>query len=163
MNNVLDLLTKIGIDYQVIKHPIFDSVNASTSYHAENNLPGSRVKNLFLRNKKGDQHFLFCVVPTKPFDKALFKSISDQKCGFADNDRLHKYLGLKPGHVSPFGLMNDTQKQVQVFLDQDLLEYEYLYFHPNIPEVSIQMKPDDILKAIEHLGYEINIVEYQIP
>ncbi len=160
MENVLSLLKQLSVDYQLIEHPIFSGVGASTAYHQEKKLPGSRVKNLFLRNKKGNQHFLFCVKPFKEFDKKIFKELSGHKCGFADSLRLEQNLGLKPGHVSPFGLINDSEKHVQVFFDQDLLEEDFLYFHPNLPEASLQIKPDDILKIISHLGYEVQVVEY---
>ncbi len=149
---IYERLDSLNIRYNVYEHPHFDSCEVSSKYHASNNLPGVRSKNLFLRNKNGKKHFLLVLPHSIDFNKTRFREISEQKCGFADSERLMKYLGTTPGSVSPFSLICDTQSHTVVYIEDSLLEAEYLHLHPNRNDKSIQIKPQDVLKFIDSLG-----------
>jgi Ala-tRNA(Pro) deacylase len=87
----------------------------------------------------------------------LEKRLKQGKLTFASDKRLKKYLGVEPGSVSPFGLINDTEKNVHVFIDEKLKEFERLTFHPNINTASLVIPASDFLKF---LGYTGNTFEY---
>ena len=71
-----------------------------------------------------------------------------------------KYLGLKPGSVSPFGLINDTDKHVQLFIDEDLLQAERLSFHPNINTTTLVISTEDFLKYLNFQGNIFNVMAF---
>lgn len=94
---------------------------------------GALCKNLFLRNKKGNHHYLVIAEHRRPVDlKALAKLLRDDRLSFASDERLHRHLGVTPGAVSPFGLIHDEARAVMVIVDEGLREAEYLSFHPNV-------------------------------
>ena len=93
----------------------------------------THCKNLFLRNQKGNRHYLVVLEHSKRADlKAVADQIGDGKLSFASPERLMTHLGLTPGSVSPFGLINDRDHAVRVVLDRDLKSADALAFHPNI-------------------------------
>ena len=122
-------LDALGITYQAITHqPVFTAEDAAEPWR---DFPGARVKNLFLRNKKGDRHYLVILPIEKQADlRQLVKVIGDDRLSFGSADRLHARLGLAPGSVSPFGLINDTDQSVRVIVDADLRVVERLIFTP---------------------------------
>ena len=86
---------------------------------------GTLCKNLFLRDAKGKRHFLVTCDEKKTVDlKALGRTLGAGNLSFASEERLEKYLGLKQGSVSPFGLMNDTDHAVEFFIDKDLIPWK---------------------------------------
>ena len=113
-------------------------------------LPGVRVKNLFLRNKKGDRHYLAIVPVAKRVDlKDLVKTLGDDRLSFGSPDRLMAELGLTPGSVSPFGLLNDPDGSVIVIVDEDLRGAGGLIFHPNINTASVVISWDDLERFLK--------------
>ena len=128
---VYEVLTKLGIEYEVVTHPaVFTSAEAE-QYRTL--FEGSRCKNLFLRNGKGDTHYLVIIDQAKEMNlKGVALELNEKRLGFASPQRLAKYLGLTPGSVSAFGLINNTDKNVVVVLDEDLEREEKINFHPNI-------------------------------
>ena len=76
------------------------------------------------------------------------------KLSFASEKRMEKYLGLKPGSVSPFGLVNDEEHHVYVFLDENLLQAEKLSFHPNDNRASLAIKREDFIRYMDAVGNE---------
>ncbi len=153
-NSILDVLKNLEITFEYYEHPSFDTCEVSSEFHVSQGFPGQRAKNLFLRNKNGKQHFLVMLPHHKDFDKTYFREISGQKCGLASDDRLDKYLKVKPGHVSPLALINDTEREVQVYLDEELMNSSYIHIHPGENTSSVQLMPEDLLKFLNHLGYE---------
>ena len=95
-------------------------------------IPATPVKNLFLRNKKGDRHYLVILGVDKQADlRQLVKVIGDDRLSFGSPERLMAHLGVTPGSVSPFGLIHDRLGTVRVIVDRDLRSAERLIFHPN--------------------------------
>ena len=129
-------LDALGIAYQSFEHPaVFTSEEAHVHWR---DLPGIRCKNLFLRNKKGDRHYLVIVPVSKRVDlKDLVRALGDDRLSFGSPDRLMAELGLTPGSVSPFGLLNDPDGSVMVIVDEDLRGADGLIFHPNINTASV--------------------------
>src|SRR5262249_51069154 len=123
-------------------------------------IPASRVKNLFLRNKKGDRHYLVILPIEKEADlRRLVKVIGDDRLSFGSPDRLMARLGLTPGSVPPFGLINDATKNVRVIIDDTLRKADRLIFHPNINSASVTISFQDLERFLAERG---NIVRYLI-
>jgi len=101
-------LDALGISYERHEHPaVFTAADASQFWDP---IPGVQCKNLFLRNKKGDRHYLVVVEIGKRVDlKDLVRTVADDRLSFGSAERLMAELGLTPGSVSPFGLINDAE------------------------------------------------------
>ena len=129
-------LDGLRIPYQPFEHPpVFTSEEADVHWRG---LPGVRCKNLFLRNKKGSHHYLVIVPISKRVDlKDLVAILGDDRLSFGSPERLMAELGLTPGSVSPFGLLNDPDGSVVVIVDEDLRGADGLIFHPNINTASV--------------------------
>jgi len=136
-------LDALGIAYERYEHPaVFTAEDASTYW---NPIPGTQCKNLFLRNKKGDRHYLVVLEISKRADlKDLVRLLGDDRLSFGSPERLMDRLGLTPGSVSPFGLINDADGSVRVLIDRDLKGAERLIFHPNINTASVVVSWSDL-------------------
>lgn len=153
---VYDVLDGLGITYEKYEHPpVFTAEEAAEHWKG---IPATRVKNLFLRNKKGDRHYLVILGVEKQADlRHLVQVIGDDRLSFGSPDRLLARLGLTPGSVSPFGLINDTDGSVRVIIDADLRAAERLVFHPNINTASLSISFADFEKF---LAARSNIVRF---
>jgi len=148
---VFATLDVLGIAYQTVTHPpVFTAEEAAEHWR---DLPGARVKNLFLRNKKGDRHYLVILPIEKQADlRQLVKVIGDDRLSFGSAERLHARLGLTPGSVSPFGLINDSNQSVRVIVDADLRAAERLIFHPNDNRASVSIGLADFERFLTWRG-----------
>lgn len=154
---VYTALSALGISYETYEHPaVFTAEDAARHW---TRIPATPVKNLFLRNKKGDRHYLVILGIEKEADlRQLVKIIGDDRLSFASSERLMARMGLTPGSVSPFGLINDATQTVRVILDQDLKRAERLIFHPNINTASVAIAFDDLLQFLAWRGNEVRFV-----
>ena len=139
---VLSKLDALAIPYQLYTHPpVFTAEEAVEHWAA---IPGTPVKNLFLRNKKGDRHYLVILGIEKQANlRDLVRMIGDDRLSFGSAERLMQQLGLTPGSVSPFGLLNDAKGHVIVIVDDELRRAERLIFHPNINTASLTIAVPD--------------------
>jgi Ala-tRNA(Pro) deacylase len=135
-------LDAMGIAYTAYEHPpIFTGEEASEHWK---DVPGVGIKNLFLRNKKGDRHYLVILNVDKQVDlRHLVKVIGDDRFSFGSPERLMSHLGVTPGSVSVFGLLHDGSRSVQVIVDSDLRSAERLIFHPNDNRASVSISFQD--------------------
>ncbi len=159
MNAVYKILQDLGITFKEYQHPAVFTCEEAEKYR-NGNMEGAKIKNLFLRNKKGNKHYLLITSAFKSIDlKVVGETIGEKKIGFASADRMKKYLGLTPGSVSPFGLINDKSKEVIVILDKKILADDILNFHPNINTATIGISKEDFFKFLEWAGNEIVEIE----
>ncbi len=153
---VFEVLEQLGIDYNCKEHPPVFTVEEAEEVWKD--IRGTHCKNLFLRDQKGKRHFLVVLEHLK---QANLQDLSDQigagKLSFASEKRLSKYLGLETGAVSPFGLINDRQKEVEVILDKDLKKAEFVNFHPNVNTATVTITFKDFERFLDWCG---NAVEY---
>jgi Ala-tRNA(Pro) deacylase len=146
-----DSLNELGISYTRHEHPPVYTVDEAEKYWQD--IEGTHCKNLFLRNSKGNQHFLVVLEHSKRVDlNQLAEKTGAGKLSFASAGRLEKYLGLETGAVSPFGLINDTNKEVQLVLDKDLKRSEQVNFHPNVNTATLTVTYSDFERFLEHCG-----------
>ena len=155
--DILKYLESIDIKYNLYEHEaVFtvDEAKICTGY-----IPGIHCKNLFLRNKKGNQHYLVVLKEDREINlKELSKRLKTTNLSFASKDRLYKYLKLTPGSVSPFGLINDEENHVKVILGEVILNSETIAFHPNRNTATINIKTNDLKKYLKEQGYNFKIL-----
>lgn len=146
-----ELLDKLEIDYHYREHPPVNTIEDATKYWK--NYDSGRCKNIFLRNHKGNRHYLVILEHLRKLNmKDLESRLKQGKLTFASEKRLMKYLGVKPGSVSPFGLINDNNTHVHLFIDKKLLDFNNLSFHPNDNTASLIISLDDFIKYLKHQG-----------
>ena len=151
---VYNTLDQLDISYARYEHPPVYTVDEAKQYWQD--IKGSHAKNLFLRNNKGSRHYLVVLEETKTADlKALSTQLDAGKLSFASERRLMEHLGLEAGSVSPFGLINDSQKAVTVVIDRDLSRNGLVNFHPNVNTATITVTNQDFEKFLKHCGSEI--------
>jgi Ala-tRNA(Pro) deacylase len=145
------LLEKLNIEFEYHEHPPLATIEDAKIHWKDYN--SGRCKNIFFRNHKGDRHYLVILEHLRLLDiKDLEKRLKQGKLTFASDKRLKKYLGVEPGSVSPFGLINDNEKHVHLFIDETLIEFNRLTFHPNVNTASLIISKDDFLKFLRYTG-----------
>jgi Ala-tRNA(Pro) deacylase len=133
---VYDSLESLGIPFERHEHPPVYTVEQALEHWA--GIDAVHCKNLFLRNKKGDRHVLVVAAHSTAVDiAALAARIGEARLSFASPERLAAHLGLTPGAVSPFGLINDASRSVAVLLDGSLRMAARVGFHPNVNTATI--------------------------
>ena len=153
---VYAVLDALGIAYQTYTHPPVFTAEAAAEHWA--GIPATPVKNLFLRNKKGDRHYLVILPLEKQADlRQLVRVIGDDRLSFGSAERLQARLGLTPGSVSPFGLINDAGHTVRVIVDVDLRTAERLIFHPNDNRASVTISLEGFERFLASRG---NVVRW---
>lgn len=154
---VYEALDALGISFERYEHPpVFTAEEAGEHWK---DIPATPAKNLFLRNKKGDRHYLVILEIGKQADlRQLVKLLGDDRLSFGSPERLMTHLGLTPGSVSPFGLLNDRSRRVQVVLDADLRRAERLIFHPNVNTASVTISFADLERFLAAQGNPIRFV-----
>lgn len=149
-------LQELNIAVTRYEHPAVFTCEQADQHCAS--IPGGKSKNLFIRNEKGDKHYLVVVEAQKRVNlHALAQQLHEKRLGFASPERLMRYLKLTPGSVSPFGLIHDTQKQVAVLVDNDLMLHDFVAFHPNSNTATLTIATSDFKKFLNFCG---NTIQY---
>ncbi len=153
--DLLELITKKGIDFQIHDHdPLF---TVEDSERLRGKINGSHSKNLFLKNKKNEFFLFSCEENARINLKSFSKSIDAKNLSFANETYLERYLGIKPGSVSPFALINDKKNLVNFYIDQNLIKSEVVNFHPLMNTTTISIKTSDFIKFMLENNKKINI------
>jgi Ala-tRNA(Pro) deacylase len=151
---VYEALKELGIAWDRHEHPPVFTVEEAEKHWTQ--VPGAHCKNLFLRNKKGNHHYLVVIGSTKLADlRQLNRLLDEDRLSFASPERLRKHLGLDPGSVSPFGLLNDTEGAVVVVVDQDLRQAETVNFHPNVNTATVGISYADFERFLASRGNRV--------
>jgi len=155
---VLRELDTLGIRYDAYEHPpVFNTEDVEQYWR---DIPGTPVKNLFLRNKKGNRYYLVIVGVEKRVDlHQLVKVIGDDRLSFGSAERLMDKLGLTPGSVSPFGLIHPGSRDVEVIIDTPLRGAHSLMFHPNINTATLTISFADLEKFLKTRGNRVRFLE----
>ena len=154
----LDFLDQAGISYERMDHPpVFTMEDMETQGITHR---GGVVKNLFLRDAKGKNHYLVVVPEEKSVNlAALAQQLDSTKLSFASAERLEKYLGVAQGSVSPLGVLNDADHVVQVAFDRALSKQERIGIHPNDNTSTIWLSLKDLMKLITDLGNPVCFID----
>lgn len=154
---VVARLRELGIAHTRHEHPAVATVEEASAHWA--GIEATHCKNLFLRNQKGNRHYLVVLTASKKADlRAVAEQIGDGKLSFASPERLMTHLGVTPGSVSPFGLINDREHTVRVALDRDFQQAARLAFHPNINTVTFTVSAADFATFLDACGNPVQHV-----
>lgn len=150
---VLRKLEEWNIQYKMYAHPPLPTIELALEYWK--NIDSTHCKNLFFRNHKGNKHYLVIFECHKTLQiHQLEKMLGQGKLSFASEQRMEKYIGTTPGSVSLFGLVNDPERQVKLFLDKELMNTEKISFHPNDNTASVVISNADFKRFLELWGGE---------
>lgn len=154
---VLKKLNELAITYETVVHPPAFTTEEANQYIEGK--AGVRTKSLFLTNRKKTAYYLLIMDDSKRLDITKFQEgLAVKRLSFASPTNLMGKLGVEPGAVSIFGLLNNQEKDVQVYFDKDIITQEIMSFHPNFNEMTLFLKTSDILRFIEELGYTYHTV-----
>ena len=155
---LIKMLNKSGYSYNLYKHKALFSVEESIQKRDQ--ISGVHTKNLFLKNKK-NKFFLFsCIESTKLELKKLSKNLNIGNISFANEEYLFKLLGVKPGSVTPFGLLNDKDDQVKFYFDKNFLSEKTINFHPLVNTATINMKIKNLIKFLIEKNKKVNMYDF---
>ena len=150
-----DLLDKLGIQFWRTDHGWMKADTMEDCHVIDACLNATVCKNLFLCNSQKTVFYLLMMPGEKKFKtKELSKQIGSARLSFASEEYMVKFLNIHPGAVSIMGLMNDTDKRVNLLIDEDVLKEEYLGCHPCVNTASLQLKTRDVLeKFLPYTGH----------
>ena len=162
---VYDLLDKLGIAYQRVDHEATMTMEACEEVDRILGDDTTICKNLFLCNRQETNFYLLLMPGDKPFKtKDLSAQINSARLSFAKPEYMEKYLDITPGSVSVLGLMNDSEKKVQLLIDEDVMKEPYIGCHPCINTSSLKFTTEDLTrKIIPALGHDPITVSLPVP
>ena len=162
---VYDFLDKLGIQYQRIDHEAAMTMEACEEIDRVLGDNTTICKNLFLCNRQETDFYLLLMPGDKPFKtKDLSAQIHSARLSFAKPEYMEKYLDITPGSVSVLGLMNDSEKKVQLLIDEDVMKEPYFGCHPCINTSSLKFTTEDLMqKIIPALEHEPVTVTLPVP
>ncbi|MBK7174213.1 MAG: prolyl-tRNA synthetase associated domain-containing protein [Bacteroidales bacterium] len=153
-----EILNQLNIGFTYHEHPPAPTIEEAKKYWKD--LAATHCKNIFFRNHKGNRHYLVILEHTHALDiHDLEKRLKQGKLSFASDERMKKHLGLTPGSVTPFGLINDQDHHVHTFLDRNLLQSDTISFHPCLNTASIIVKTVDFIRFLEWTGNTFEFTE----
>lgn len=160
---LLDTLQELGIDASTIDHPPLHAVEDAQAWRTAN-LPsqsGGFCKNLFLKDKKGELWLIVTLEERNIRLNSLPKALNSARLSFAKPELLWETLGVRPGSVTPFALINDRAQKCRLILDAPMLAHAKLNYHPLTNEATTTISRDDFLKFIRHCGHEPTIIDLE--
>jgi Ala-tRNA(Pro) deacylase len=156
--SVYDCLDTLGIEYSRVDHEV--AMTMEDCKAIDDVLGAVMCKNLFLCNRQKTKFYLLIMPADKPFKtKELSAQINSARLSFASADKMLEYLDINPGAVSVMGLKNDTENNVSLIADEDLLKDEYIGCHPCVNTSSLKIRTSDITEIfLPAVGHESKIV-----
>lgn len=155
---IYQLLNDNKIAYQSVNHPA-----VFTTAEADQYVQGysfARTKNLFLHTHNRQNYFLYVLPANSRFNEKAFRQVvGTSRLSFASPDEMKQILGVTPGMVSPFNLLNDQQHRVSLIIAQEVLKGERLIgVHPNTNTQTVILKTTDLLTLLKRAGIDVQII-----
>ena len=151
------LFERLNITHQTVEHPPLFTVADGRDWHGK--IPGLHCKNLFMKDKKDKIWLIVMPGDKRAHMSALERAIGSARLSFGKPELLLDVLGITPGSVTPFALMNDTARRCTVVLDSDMMKAPLVNFHPLRNDASTSLPASDLLKFIKALSYDPLIVD----
>lgn len=151
-------LEALRIPYSTRDHPAVSTVEEAKALRGP--LPGSHAKNLFLRDKKGRMWLVVCLEHRSLDLRALGQALGSRHLSFGSPRRLMEHLGVRPGAVTPFGVVNDPHGQVEVVVDRELLERGPVNFHPLVNTMTTSLSPRDFVRFLEAEDHAPRVLDF---
>lgn len=158
--DLFDCFKVLGIETTTFRHPPLHSVEQSR--HLRGEIPGGHCKSLFLKDKKG-QYLLVVLGEDRKLDMVgLFKSgrLPIKRLSFASGEAMVDMLGVTPGSVTPFCLINGVSEKLIVVLDKQMMDYDLLNYHPLHNEATTTISSSDLIKFISHFGFNPHVMDF---
>lgn len=160
-DDLMARFAELGIVTQTREHaPVFTVEEART---LRGEIPGGHCKNLFLKDEKGVVWLIVCLEDARVDLKQAPARIGSKRLSFGNPDLLLELLGVEPGSVTPFGLINDKAARINVVLDQPMMENARLNYHPLRNDATTTVAARDLLAFIRSCGHEPKVVSVSDP
>ncbi len=162
-DDLLNILKDNRVDFKLYQHKPLHSVNESKIEQElifQKSTNSVHIKNLFLRDKKKRNYLITCEQDKKIDLKLLKEKIESARLSFGSADRLFQYLGVFPGAVSPFCMLNGIKKNVKFFCDCDLKNFKNIYLHPFVNDRTVKMKFNDLEHFLKKYYVFINWIKF---
>lgn len=151
-------LEKMGIEYEVVNHPPAFTTQEADAYIEGKE--GVRSKTMFMSDKKKRNFYLLILDDSKRLDiKKIGELINEKSLRLGNEENLKSKMNLQFGSVSPFGLLNNKEKDIKVYVDKEILNEKIITFHPNENDVTIFIKINDMFKFFDNLNYKYELIE----
>lgn len=162
-DDLFAFLTELGIETTTVTHPPLHTVEESKALRGD--LPGAHIKNLFLKDKKGRLFLLTCLENRTVNMKTLDKTIGSARLSFGKPELLWETLGVRPGAVTPFSLINDrgSEKKVTFAMDAALAESDVIHAHPLHNEATTAISSDGLSSFVAACGHTALMVDFDAP
>jgi Ala-tRNA(Pro) deacylase len=154
---VISYLNDLNIPFELHEHPPVPTVEEALPYWKD--IDATHCKNLFFRNHKGNRHYLVILDHRRQLNiKDLEQKLKQGKISFASPKRMERYLGLGAGSVSAFGIINDHENHVHIFLDEALQSATRISFHPNENNATLVISFASFLRFLETSGNSFEFI-----
>ena len=155
-DSLYKLLDDLRIKFKVFDHPPFFTVNEAKKYRS--NMRGFHTKNLFLRDKKKKSYLVIAHEDTKIDLNLLTEIMKSSRLSFGSKERLFEELGVFPGAVTPLSVVNNTKKDINIFLDVKMLGQDTIFCHPLVNDRTISLSYNSLLIYFDYLGLSFETV-----
>lgn len=157
MEEVFDYLDNLDVKYDVVNHPAAFTTEEADKYIE--GMEGIPSKTLFMAGKKDRNFYLFIMDEKKRLDIKKLSNLIGDRLHFGKEEDLKSKMGLVPGMVSLFGLLNNKEHDIKVYIDKDVTLEKLITFHPNDNRATIFISVSDMFKVLEDLDYDYKILD----
>ena len=151
-------LDRLGLDHETRWHEATFTVDEGRDL--KETMPGGHTKNLFMKDKDGVIVLIAAHAESELKLNQLHKLIGTRRLSFASGELMEELLGVKPGSVTAFSLINDTEKKVQFIVDAALMAFETLNFHPLVNTGTTAISRSDFKRFVDATGHDLTIVDF---
>ncbi|MFT4794698.1 MAG: Ala-tRNA(Pro) deacylase [Paracoccaceae bacterium] len=156
--DLMAMLARLGINALRHAHPPLHSVEDSQALRGD--LPGAHTKNLFLKDKKGEFLLVSCLEGRAIRVKDVARAAGTKPPSFAKPEDLWNRLGVRPGAVTPFALINDVDQRVRLVLDRQMMAHDVVNFHPLHNEATLALTPADLMRFFAATGHDPLLLDF---
>ena len=154
---LLQCLKTLGIPHGIYTHKAVFSV--AENKESDLGIPGTHTRNLFLKDQKGVMTLVTLRHDTQVDLKKLAVLLGTGRLSFGSPERLWNYLGVRPGSVTPFAIINDTGRAVTLVLEAGMMEQEIVNYHPLINTMTLSLSPQGLLNFLKGIGVMPRIMD----
>ena len=158
-DNLFKFLDDLEIDHETVEHEAYFTVEDGAEF--KDSMPGAHTKNLFLKDKSGAYVLISAHADTEIRLNQLHKTLGMKRLSFGSAEDMRTLLGVVPGSVTAFALMNDTGGQVAFVLDRALLGFEVVNFHPLVNTATTQIATDALERFVQATGHQMKVIDFQ--
>jgi len=154
---LLEYLTTHHFSYTLYTHSQLFTCEQAMDIIKQLNIPGTGIKNLFLKDSKKNLYLIVATYNTQIDLKTVGKTLQAKELRFADATLLLNHLGVEPGSVTPLSVINDKERLVQVIMDADIFKQEYIQVHPLKNDATVVISPADLLRffTLQNKSYQV--------